>query len=230
MVRRPLTSRRWVGSEGLGISSPRLGCWCALLVVAALFVDGSGTCWAVFAGGCSTRSVFPSVVARPWMLHIMGGMDPKDLLRAHRRFRHGMYKVGVAGFTPRAVFFFLAVRPGCSAGMDSNAACLRPRSLPTSAAACAWLVFLVTIFYAVFSSVVDMLKILGILVGMDQKDSTSLVVFFGNGMCRAGLLVTLHPAVCSFDCRPRRQRWQYAAGFTGDEAFRAVFSSFSSGP
>ena len=35
-----------------------------------------------------------------------------------------------------------------------------------------------------------------------QKDSTSLVVLFGNGMCRAGLLVTLHTALCSLDCRP----------------------------
>ena len=59
---------------------------------------------------------------------------------------------------------------------DSFAA-RRPRSLPTSAAACAWLVFRVTIFHAVFPSVVDMLKMLGILIGMDQKDSTSLVVF-----------------------------------------------------
>ena len=77
----------------------------------------------------------------------------------------------------------------------------RPRSLPTSAAACAWLVFRVTIFHAVFPAAIDMLKMLGILVGMDQKDSTTFVVFLGNGMCRAGLLVTLHPALCSLDCR-----------------------------
>ena len=49
---------------------------------------------------------------------------------------------------------------------------------------------------------VNMLKMLGILVGMDLKDNTSLVVFFGNGMCKAGLLVTLHLALCSLDCRP----------------------------
>ena len=66
-----------------------------------------------------------------------------------------------------------------------------------------WRVLLVTIFtYAVFPSVVGMLKMLCILVGMDLKDSTSLIVFFGNGMCMAGLLVTLHPALCSLDCRP----------------------------
>ena len=158
-------------------------------------------------------TVFPSVVARPWMFHIMAGIDQTSrcVLSSCRQAR----------------------MLGISAGMDRKdnyAACLRPRSLPTSAAACAWLVFLVTIFYAVFPSVVDMLKILGILVGMDQKDSTSLVVFFGIGMCRAGLQVTLHPAVCSFDCRPHRQRWQYAAVFTGDETFRAVFCSFSSAP
>ena len=37
----------------------------------------------------------------------------------------------------------------------------------------------------------------------------------------AGLLVTLHPAVCSLR---RRQQWQYLAGFIGDEAPYAVFS------
>ena len=44
------------------------------------------------------------------------------------------------------------------------------------------MVFRETIFHAVFPSVVDMLKMLGILVGMVQKDSSSLVVLFGNGM------------------------------------------------
>ena len=71
-----------------------------------------------------------------------------------------------------------------------------PRSLPTSAVA--HLVgFAGDDIYAVFPSVVGMLKMLCILVGMDLKDSTSLFVFFGNGMCRAVLLVTLHPALCS---------------------------------
>ena len=60
---------------------------------------------------------------------------------------------------------------------DSYAA-RRPRSLPTSAVSCARLVFWATSFHAVFASVVDMLKMLSILVGIDQKDSSSLVVFF----------------------------------------------------
>ena len=71
------------------------------------------------------------------------------------------------------------------------------------AVACACLVLLGDdTFRAVFTSVVDMLKMLGILVGMDQKDSSSLVVLFGNGTCRAGLLVALHSALCSPVCRP----------------------------
>ena len=89
---------------------------------------------------------------------------------------------------------------GISAGMeqkDSYAACSRPRSLPTSAAARAWLVFLVTIFHAVLHSVVDMLKMLGILVGTDQKDSSSLVVF--SAMARAGLVYWLR---CTPRCVP----------------------------
>ena len=95
----------------------------------------------------------------------------------------------------------------------------RLRSLPTSAAACTWLVLWVTIFHAVFPSVLGMLKMLGILVGMDQNDSTSLIVFFCNGTRRAGLLVTLHPAVCSL-CRPFvvDNGGRYTAGFAGDDA------------
>ena len=49
----------------------------------------------------------------------------------------------------------------------------------------------------------------------------AFVVLCGHGMCMAGLLVTLHPAVCSLR---RRQQWQYTAGFTGDEAPCAVFN------
>ena len=63
---------------------------------------------------------------------------------------------------------------GILAGMeqkDSYVAYLWPRSLSFKAAACAWLVFLVTILLAVFPSVVEMLKMLDILVGSDQKDS-----------------------------------------------------------
>ena len=63
---------------------------------------------------------------------------------------------------------------GILAGMeqkDSYVAYLWPRSLSFKAAACAWLVFLVTILLAVFPSVVEMLKMLDILVGLDQKDS-----------------------------------------------------------
>ena len=93
---------------------------------------------------------------------------------------------------------------GISAGMeqkDSYVACLRPRSSSFSAAACTWLVLWVTIFHAV---VVDMLVMLGILTGMDQKDSTSLVVLFG--LCKADALVTLQPTLCSLDCRPSSSR------------------------
>ena len=45
--------------------------------------------------------------------------------------------------------------------------------------------------YPVFPSVVGMLKMLCMLVGMDLKDSTSLIVFFGNGSARLVLLVTM---------------------------------------
>merc|ERR1712039_1094998 len=47
--------------------------------VAALVVDnGSGMCKAGFAGDDAPRAVFPSIVGRPKMPGIMGGMDQKD--------------------------------------------------------------------------------------------------------------------------------------------------------
>ena len=58
---------------------------------------------------------------------------------------------------------------------EGQLCCEEAGSLPTSAAACAWQV---TIFHAVFTCVLDMLKMLDILVGMGQKDRRSLVVFF----------------------------------------------------
>ena len=85
------------------------------------------------------------------------------------------------------------------AGMNQKEsyAARRPRSLTTSAAACTWLVLRVTSFHAVFPSVVGMLKMLAILVGMDQRDSTSLVVFFGNGMCTVGSVGSMQIVLCS---------------------------------
>ena len=55
------------------------------------------------------------------------------------------------------------------AGMNQKEsyAARRPRSLPTPSAACIWLVLRVTSFHAVFLSVVGLIKMLGILVGMD---------------------------------------------------------------
>ena len=69
-----------------------------------------------------------------------------------------------------------------------------PRSLLTSAAACTWLVFQVTIFHAVFPSVVVRPKMLGILVAMDQKDSYAAEGLFG------GEIVVYVPVVCSNRC------------------------------
>ena len=98
-----------------------------------------------------------------------------------------------------------------SAGMeqkDSYVACLWLRSSSFQAAACAWLVFLVTIFLAVFPSVVDMLKIFGILVGMDQKDSTSLVVFYGSFWLV--LLVAMLFALCFLQFASDPDAWHHA--------------------
>ena len=51
--------------------------------------------------------------------------------------------------------------------------------------------------HAVFPSVVGMLKMLGTLVGLDEKDSTSLVVFFGKGMCTVGSAGSMQFVLCS---------------------------------
>ena len=78
---------------------------------------------------------------------------------------------------------------GISAGVeqkDSYAACLRPRSSSFQAAACVAGFPGDDISHCV-PFCLDMLKMLGILIGMDQKDSTSLVVLFGYGVCMAGV-------------------------------------------
>ena len=82
------------------------------------------------------------------------------------------------------MFLLLAVGiSACLEQKDSYVAYLWPRSSTFQAAACAWLVFLVTILLAVFPSVVDMLKMLGILVRLDQKDSSQRYSWFLLGHC-----------------------------------------------
>ena len=83
---------------------------------------------------------------------------------------------------------------------DSYAA-RRPRSLPTSAAACAWLGFRVTIFHAVFPSAVVMLMILGILVCMTRRTARRSSSF--AAVACAGLVCCyVAPRVVFHDCRP----------------------------
>ena len=72
---------------------------------------------------------------------------------------------------------------------------LRCRAQCRLLAVACWAGFAGDDIYAVFPSVVGTLKMLRILVGV--KDSVSLIVFIGKGMCRAVVLVTLHPALCS---------------------------------
>ena len=87
MIWRPSTSRRWVGSEGLGIPSRHLGCH-----VSALVVDfGSGTYHAGFVGNVTDRAVFPSVVGRPWMPGIMAGTKQKDSYVVSLRLRSSLF-------------------------------------------------------------------------------------------------------------------------------------------
>ena len=50
-----------------------------------------------------------------------------------------------------------------------------------------WARVLLSLFVAVFPFVVDRPEMLGIMAGMYQMDSSSLVVVFGSGMCIAGL-------------------------------------------
>ena len=96
---------------------------------------------------------------------------------------------------------------GVLVGVDLKDSFLRdrePRSSPTVAVGRSWLVLLMLMHFVLCSSVVVRLKMLGIMPGMDQKDS-SLFSWprssptFGSGMC--------------------------LAGFAGDGTFHAVFTS-----
>ena len=90
---------------------------------------------------------------------------------------------------------------------------------------------------AVFPSVVVRPKMLGIMAGMDQKDSGALIVVSCSDMCKARVagftpryvfpLVVGKPAGRSVWTR---RTFVQLAGFTGDDTSCAVFSSFSSGP
>ena len=138
---------------------------------------------AVFYAGHSSSCSVLLMLAGPrwpecslWTVVLRGGC-------ARRRCRFGLHKVSTLVFHLTLCSFWCrqAKVLGISAGMeqkDSYVAYLWPRSLSFQAAACAWLVFLVTILLVVFPSVVDMLKMLGILVGLDQKDSSQRYSWF----------------------------------------------------
>ena len=51
---------------------------------------------------------------------------------------------------------------------------------------------------SVFPLVVDRPEMPRIMAGMYQMDSSSLVVVHGSGMCKAGIMVTMHLALCFF--------------------------------
>ena len=161
------------------------------------------------------------------MFGIMAGMGQKNT-----------YSVGCfpGDELPRAVFLPWLTGPDARhhgryepAGQSC---CEVLRSLPTSAVA--YLAgYAGDDIFAVFPSVVvGMLKMLGILVGMDQKDSLQRhgdFVVMDSGMCKAGFarnvaprvvfpLLVGRPAARSWPRSRRRQWWQYTAGFACDDA------------
>ena len=114
-----------------------------------------------------------------------------------------------ADFALHAVFPFLVDRPtflGIMHGMDQKDFYGSSSFL---AVARARLVLLV------------LLRVLCFLVGVDQKDSTSLVVKSCSAMACAGLVCWLRGTprcVLLIVGLRRRQGWQYMAGFAGDDA------------
>ena len=160
------------------------------------------------------------------MLGIMVGINQKDFFALIVDNGSCMVKAGFTGYdTPRACSLWFAGRPvmfGIMAGMDDRS---EPKGQLCSRCladlAVAYLAgFAGDDICAVFPSVVGMLKMRRILVGMNLKDSTSLV-FFSSGMCKAGSARYVAPALCSLclSAGPP-QWWQYMAGFACDDAHR----------
>ena len=153
----------------------------------------------IFCRDTELRSSPTSAVACAWLVfagdHTVCAVFPVSCRQARDALHHGRY-----GQRGQLCFVIEAARRRHWHGGRPAAKSSWPRSC---AGACAWLVLTGDDISRCFSLLwLQCSRCSASWSVSTTRAVRSLVVLFDNGMCRAGLLVTLHPALCSLDCRP----------------------------